>query len=169
MINRAIFTIALLLLAAVASATEFSLRDCVRLGIENNPEVHAYRLAVDEADEEVNMAWSDFLPTFSINYNYSKLRNDSNEERDTDYLDQHSDSFSCRLTQPIFTGLSGINGLKRARQSREYRKAEFDYMRLQLVRNISASYYACLYAEQRIALWQESIERLQKQKKIAQA
>ena len=159
----------LLTLPCFSFAAPLTLQQCLERGMTHNPEVTAYRLAVDEANEGINEAWGAFLPTFSASYNYNQLSNGNSGERDTDYLDQDSTSFSCRLTQPIFTGLSGLAGLKRARQSERYRRAELRYVQQQLTQKIRSSFYALLHAEQRTLQWQESVQRLEQQQNIATA
>jgi len=157
-------------LCRLASAGALTLEECIRWGLAQNPQVHAYALAVDEADQEILEAWGAFLPTLSMGYNYNQLSNsNSSTERDSDYLDQNSDNFNVRLTQPLFTGFSGMAGLKRARQSREFRLTELRFMRQQLVREIQTSFYTHLQAARRADQWVASVERLQRQKDIAAA
>lgn len=151
------------------AAVPMSLDECIQRGLEYNPEINAYELAGEEADRGIEEAWGAFLPTLSINYSYNKLQNNATNERDNDYLDQNSNSFSTRLTQPLFTGLSGIAGLKRARANKEYREAELRYIKNQLVREISISYYNLLYAQRRTRQWEESVSRLEEQQQIATA
>ncbi|MEA3464451.1 MAG: TolC family protein [Thermodesulfobacteriota bacterium] len=150
-------------------AAPLTLDQCIKRGMTHNPEVTAYHLAIDEANEGINEAWGAFLPTLSASYNYNQLSNGNSGERDTDYLDQDSNSFSCRLTQPIFTGLSGVAGLKRARKSEQYRRAELRYVQQQLTQKIRSSFYALLHAEQRTLQWQASVQRLEQQQQIATA
>jgi len=150
-------------------ASTLTLEQCINRGLTHNPEVEAYRLAIDEASEGINEAWGAFLPTLSISYNYNQLSNGSSGEQDSDYLDQNSNSFSCRLTQPIFNGFSGVAGLKRARQSKQYRQSELHYMQRQLIREISVSFFNLLHARQRVIKWQDSVQRLEQQSEIARS
>ncbi len=159
----------LLIFPPFVCASSLTLDQCIRRGLTHNPEVKAYELAVAETTQGINEARGAFLPTLSLGYNHSKLNNGSSSERDGDYLDQTSDSFSCRLTQPLFTGLSGVAGLKRARQSQKYRQVELTYMKKQLVKEISISFSSLLYARQRAEQWERSIQRLEQQKNIATA
>lgn len=152
-----------------AAAVPFSLDACIQRGLEYNPEINAYELASEEADRGIEEAWGAFLPTLSLNYSYNKLQNSADNERDNDYLDQDSNSFSTRLTQPLFTGFSGVAGLKRARANKDYRGAELRYIRNQLIQRISSSYYNLLYAKRRTQQWRESVARLEEQEEIARA
>jgi len=153
----------------LASAAPLTLNQCIQHGLTHNPEIKAYQFSVDEAQQGINEAWGSFLPTLSINYGITQLSNGASGERDTDYLDQESDTLSCRLTQPLFTSFSGMAGLKRARQSREYRTTELRYMQQQLVREISITFYDLLYAQQLSNQWLVSVERLKQQATIASA
>jgi outer membrane protein len=156
-------------LTTSAFASELTLEQCIQHGLTHNPEIKAYQFSVDEAQQGINEAWGSFLPTLSINYGITQLSNGASGERDTDYLDQESDTLSCRLTQPLFTSFSGMAGLKRARQSREYRTTELRYMQQQLVREISITFYDLLYAQQLSNQWLVSVERLKQQAIIASA
>ncbi|MBW2010126.1 MAG: TolC family protein [Deltaproteobacteria bacterium] len=163
-------TIAVILLCCAPSfAAPLSLEECIDRGLSENPEIKAYQLAVEEAGEGIKEAWGAFFPTLSLNYGYNQLSNDSSGERDTDYLDQDSDSFSCRLSQPVFAGFSGVAGLKRARRSKQYRHYELKSMQQQLVREIRTSFYDILRATALAEKWAGSIRRLEKQRRIAEA
>lgn len=158
-----------LLFSSLALAENYTLEQCVERGLTHNPEIKAYQFSVDEAQHGINEAWGSFLPTLSFNYSATQLSNATSGETDSDYLDQETETLSCRLTQPVFTGFSGIAGLKRARQSRDYRLTELLYMQQQLVREIKVAFYDLLYAEQLCTKWQASVERLKQQATIANA
>ena len=147
-----------------------SLEQCIVRGLRANPVIRAYRIAVQEAGEGIREAWGAFLPTLSLNYGRNQLvNNNGGEERDTDYLDQTSNSFTCRLTQPIFTGFSGVAGLKKARHSKAYRENELRFMEQQLVREIRASFYDILRASELVDKWSGSVRRLEEQREIVAA
>ncbi len=161
--------IGMLLPAFAGAAIPLTLDQCIQRGLNYNPEIIAYELASEEAARGIDEAWGAFLPTLSLNYSYNKLRNSSDNERDNDYLDQNSDSFSTRLSQPLFAGFSSVAGLKRARADKEYRDTELRYIKNRLIREISSSYYNLLYAKRRTEQWRESVQRLEEQQEIASA
>ncbi len=158
----------LLISPVLASAESLTLDQCLARGLEFNPQVMAYRLAVDEAEEGIYEAWGAFLPTLSVDYGYSQLDNSGDVTLATD-LSQQSESFSVRLSQPLFTGMAGVAGLKKARQSRTYREYELKYMQQQLVREIRTSFYDILHSGQMVDRWTESVGRLGNQQRIAKA
>nr|WP_320051343.1 TolC family protein [uncultured Desulfuromonas sp.] len=156
-------------LCAELFAQNLSLQQCLQLGLSQNPEIRSYMLSHEEADVAIKEAWGEFLPTLSFEYRYNQLSNDSSKETDNDYLDQDSDSFSCRLTQPLFSGLSGVAGVKHARTFRDYRQQELNAILLQRTREIRTSFYEYLQASQRSEQWRASVGRLESQKEIATA
>ncbi len=164
----------LFLLAASVSlwggqAQALTLDQCLQLSEQHNPQLRAYSLAVDEADKGINEAWGAFLPTVSLSYTTTELQNAAKKETDSDYLDQQSDSFSCRLTQPLFTGLSGVTGLRRARDLHQYRQIELGHLRQQVREGVKKSFYQLLHQKALVLLWQDSVQRLVKQQQIAEA
>jgi outer membrane protein TolC len=171
-LRKTFYTALFLVLCSIqihAATLPLTLQECIERGLEYNPEINAYRLASEEAERGIEEAWGAFLPTLSLNYSYNKLSNNASNERDNDYLDQNSNSFSTRLTQPLFTGFSGVAGLKRARANKKYREAELRYIKNRLIREVSVSYYNLLYAQRRTLKWRESVSRLEEQQDIAKA
>ena len=168
--NKITLLLLLFLLVPVAcGAMPLTLEQCIRQGLTNNPEIQAYQFAVEEADEAINVSWGAFLPTLSVDYRKGQLQNDTKGERDTDYLDQDSETLSVRLNQTLFAGFSGVASLKKARQSKQYHQYELEYIRLEVAQKIRTSYLDILQQQQLQAKWQESIKRLQRQLKIATA
>lgn len=166
---RIIFSALMLcFLPVFSSAASLTLEECVEQGMSFNPQMKAYRLAIGEAEEGVSEALSAFLPTFSVDYNYTYLENDS-DALDRDYRSQDSDRFTLRLSQPLFTGMSGVAGLNKARQSQNYHEYQLMFMQRQLTREIHASFYDILHASKLVEKWSESITRLERQREIAKA
>lgn len=153
----------------LAAAGPLTLDQCIARGLAFNPEIKAYQLAVSGAGEGINEARGDFLPTLTLSYGYSQISGGGSNERDNDYLDQESNSYSVRLSQPLFSGLSGIAGLQKARQSKRYREYELQRAKHRLVREIRTSYFDILLAKEMIAKWSDSVARLEKQRLIAKA
>lgn len=156
-------------LCGAVSAGPITLQQCIIRGLAENPEIKAYRLQVDEATEGVREAVGAFLPTLTFGYTRNQLSNGSSDERDTDYLDQTSDSLSARVSQPLFAGFSSVAGLQKARRNKDYRRYELQHMQLRLVRQIHANFHDILQAEAQVEKWRGSVKRLEGQRRIAQA
>jgi outer membrane protein len=162
---------ALFLLASpvLTCASSLTLDQCIEHGLAFNPQITAYRLSIEEAEEGIYEAWGSFLPTLSADYNYNQLTNSGSANLDRDYLSSDSQSFQIRLSQPLFTGMAGMAGLKKARESQTYREYELRLVQQQLIREIRISFNDILLQEQLIEKWTESIERLENQQEIAKA
>ncbi len=159
----------ILLSPFLTCAATLTLDQCIERGLEMNPQVKAYQLTIDEAQEGIYEAWGSFLPSLSVDYGYSRLENGASTERDVDYLKQQSNTFTARLSQPLYDGMSGVASLKRARQSRMYQEQQLLFMQQQLAREIRASFYDILRAETLVIKWTESVARLKNQQEIASA
>ena len=159
----------LLGLASSAVAEPLTLQAAIARGIAENARLKAYGIGVGEAREDVRGAWGAFLPTLGMSYQDTRLSNDSSAERDTDYLNQQSDSSTLSLSQPLFSGFAGVAGVRKSNLALEARELERKHMEAQLVREIRRDFHAVLQAQAQERLWVESIGRLRRQKEIAQA
>ena len=164
-----ILLFALLLLPGFVGAELLTLDQCLTRGLAENPQVKAYRLAVRAGQEGIYESYGAFLPTLSLNYGKSKLENSGDLGTQVDALSQKNDTLTVRLSQPLYTGLAGLSGLKRARQSHTYHEYDLQLIEHQLAREIKISFYEILQSEQLITKWIESVDRLERQQKIAQA
>ena len=164
-----IFFLLLLLLPNLASAELLNLEQCLNRALAVNPQVKASRMAIDEAQEGIYEARGAFLPTLSVKVGHTQLTNNGKEERNSDYLSQKSDSFTIRLSQPLFTGMAGMAGLSRAQKTRSYREFEYQNIRQQLALKVRLSFYDILKSQHLVSKWKESVGRLESQQKIARA
>jgi outer membrane protein TolC len=164
-----IFSVALMLLPSWAGADALTLDDCIERALVENPELKAYKFAVKEADAGVGEAVGAFLPSLTLSYDFSKLYDSSGQGQDTDYIDQQTDRFAVRITQPLFAGLGNLAGLKKARENQRYREKELLFVTSRLVRDIRTGFYDVLLAEQIVVKRKDSVKRLEEQVLIAEA
>lgn len=155
--------------ATAASAEPLNLQACVTRALTENAQLKAYALGVGEAREDVRGAWGDFLPTLGLSYGKNKLTNDSAAERDADYLNQRSNSSTVTVSQPLFSGFSGVAGVKRSNLGLEYQELQLRSIQAQVIREIRRDFYAVLQAQAMVDLWEAAITRLERQKEIANA
>lgn len=159
----------LLLLPSWGFATAMTLEECIAKAMVDNPQIKAYQSAIKEAEAGIGEAWGTFLPTLSFSYDYTELLDSSGNGSDADYFDQQSDRFTAKISQPLFSGLSSVAGLKKARQNKEYRERELQYIKAQLVREVRSIFYDLLYARQLVGKRAESVQRLEQQSRVAEA
>ncbi|NTV13887.1 MAG: TolC family protein [Desulfobulbaceae bacterium] len=157
------------LVSTPVAAEPLSLQASVARALAENPQLKASALGVDEASEDVSSAWGDFLPTLGLSYGRNKMSNDSSSERDTNYLDQRNNSSTVTLSQSLFSGFSGVAGVKRSNLVREYQELQLRTSQAQMVREIRRDFYTVLQAQALLELWDAAIKRLERQKEIANA
>lgn len=153
----------------VVAAEPLDLQACITRALAENSQLKAYALGVGEAREDVRGAWGDFLPTLGLSYGKNKLINDSAVERDADYLDQRSNSSTLTISQPLFSGFSGVAGVKRSNLSLEHQKLQLHSIQAQVIREIRRDFYGVLQSQALLDLWEAAITRLERQKEIANA
>lgn len=167
-----------------SDGTYYTLADCIKKALEENQEIKSRALAVESAEEGIYQAMGDFLPTLGLNYGKTKLdktrRTTDISQENGEEVDPKIDSqetFSpnrnknrtLSITQPLFTGFSGIYGLNKARYLKEYREQELLQAQQKMANDVSTSFYDRLRASLLITKLQESIERLEKQQRIVGA
>ncbi|MBD1401315.1 TolC family protein [Pelovirga terrestris] len=161
----------LLAMASPVAATSLHLTvdEAILRGLEQNPQVKGSHLAVAEAEEGINQSRSAFLPTLSVDYSYRRLYNNTNGERDTDFLSQRSQTFQSRLTQPLFKGFSSVAGYRKAELTRDYRHYQLNDLQRRLVLEVKQNFADYLWAQQRLVRWEESVGRLKRQIELVSA
>jgi outer membrane protein TolC len=170
MIQRIISGILLLLLTSASAVAEsLTLQDSVSRALAENTQLKVYSLGVGEAREDVHGAWGDFLPTLGFGYSQNQLINNSPLESNTDYLDQASNSTSITLSQPLFSGFSGVAGVRRATFSLDSQQMRLRSVQAQVVREIRHDFYGVLHGQALVDLWDAAITRLERQKEVANA
>jgi len=156
-------------LQAEDPGTELNLEKCIQRGLKESTELKSYALQIDEAVQGINESYGNFLPNLGVTYNYGRLINDDTGESDTDFIENQNQTLTIRLSQPLFTGLSGVVGVKKAKLYREYQKVEYLRGQLLIIDRIVTSFYDKLLAKKRMELLNNSIDRLNKQREIVSA
>ena len=102
-----------ILLILTASASAGNLKDIIRLGIENNPELKVYRQRMKISNYEYREAISDFFPKASISYSSVDISKSPSfpfsipgmpEPMNFDLTRRKYYDLSLQVKQPIFTG-----------------------------------------------------------------
>lgn len=83
--------------------------------------------------------------------------------------DMDGESFSITLTQELFSGFASLYGVDRAQLAHQRSRYELKRAQLELSRDIRQVFYAILVAGQRIAQWQGSVDRLERQQELVAA
>lgn len=159
----------LLGISTVAHAATYDLAACVARGLHHNRELASRAIAIHEAEKERGKAGNLFFPTLSLSHQITTINNANSSERNSDYLDQGSNSTALRLSQPLFSGFTGLNTLDKAKYLKDYRLAELEEAELLLVRDIHRQFFEHLGLQEEVTANQETIAGLERQRAVVQA
>ncbi len=168
-VSTLFFVLSSLICSSLSASTAFTLRQCVDKGLADNPGLKAYELSIKESQLGVKESYGEFLPTLALNYNYAELQNDNKSDPDEDFLDNTNKTLTLRISQPIFSGFSGVTAVKRAYLTSKYSKEQLVQGRLNIIDRIATAFYDRLRALKHIELRKASVERLEKQNQIVTA
>lgn len=154
---------------SVTASTVLSLQQCIDKALADNPGLKAYELSIKESELGVKQSYGEFLPTLGANYKYAKLLNDDKADTDEDFLDNSNQTLTLNISQPIFSGFSGVTAVRRAYLVEEYSTEQLLQGRLSTIDRIATSFYDRLRAMEHIELRKESVGRLEKQSQVVSA
>ncbi len=138
-----------------------SLRDALAYVYEHHPQLMAEREKLKATEESIWLAISDFRPNVAAAYSKGRERTSSNDAR-WSYGD--TESRGLTVTQPIFSGLDGVAGLKAARQRVKAGRADLTALEQQVLYNTVVAYTGVAEAEEVLKLNQNNVDVLTKQR-----
>ena len=147
-----------------------TLEQCLQTGLENNPLLKASKFKVDAAGQDIKAARADFLPALSSSYSLSHISSLSSEGPvQTDYVDQDIHAFNGKLTQILYAGSRIVNTYGKAKFLEQASQADMNLAKLELAYHIEATFYTLMKAKQDVIATKESVNRLSKSVKSAEA
>ncbi len=151
-----------LLNAASAGEQVLSLNDCLKIGLDKNPKLKSANLMVDAAQEEINAAKADFLPSVSAGANYNNLTSiDASGPTDADYIDQQSTNYNIGISQVLYAGNRLVNARDRAIERRKMFVEEKAYTQAELAYQIKVVYFQLMKAKQDVQVGVDTVKRLE--------
>jgi outer membrane protein len=158
------------------SGKEITIKQAISLALANNSQVKRAWLSVEDADEQVKIAWSNVLPDVSSSISYTRNLEipvnfvpakffDPNAPADQlvplQFGTDNNWNGGFTVSQTIFRG-EAIIGIS---TSELYKSAQQENLRAtsqQIVTQTRLAYYNVLIAQQRVGLQQKAIERIRK-------
>lgn len=145
-----------------ASDSVLSLNDCLKIGMENNPHLKSASLMVDSAQEDINAAKADFLPSVSSSINYGIIKHDDGSGKiDTDYIDQQNTVYSVGVSQVLYAGNRLVNTRDRAVERRKMFLEDRAYTEAELAYQIKSTYFQLMKAKQDVQIGIDTVKRLE--------
>lgn len=161
----------LLILTSNSFAIELDLKMCIEAGIKNNPKVQSATYTELSKSEDVKSALLNLvLPDITITRSRQDLMSvGSSGSVDVEYLDQIADLTSFNISKDIISLISDLPLYHRAGLEKKIAEYQKRQTILQLVRDISVTFYSILKVEQDIKSLRDAISHLKVNYEYAKA
>ncbi len=147
---------------AFAEDKVLSLDDCLKIGLANNPKLKSAKFMVDSAQEDINAAKADFLPSVNAGANYNNISSiDSSGTIDFDYIDQQNTNYNIGVSQILYAGKRLVNSRDRAVERRKMFLEEKAYTQAELTYQIKVVYFQLMKAKQDVQVGIDTVKRLE--------
>lgn len=153
-----------LALSLPAAALTYTMEEAVNEALKVNPVLESSAQYLRAAESARLEARAGFGPSVGVNYG-ATLYDKERPERNT----KKSYSFSVNVSQPLFTGFNLLNSYQKAALQEDEKRLELENARLDIVRQVQASFLEYLRAQENIRSTQRSLERARAQLALARA
>lgn len=132
---------------------ELSLEECIRIALANSPRAVNANLAVQEAQVNLNLARSEFLPTATVgaSQGYTNQKTDGFPRTDHGSPDVYA---QARLSLSGITDIA--RGVKISKLALEQAQTDYDGVKNEITGSIKRYYYALLSAKRAMAIRTQS-------------
>ncbi len=148
---------------------KWSLANCIDAALQKNPGLLSLDFEISQRRQQLYAAIGNFLPDFSMNYNHNSVHSDDYKKGDGHGRSYEGDNLILTLTQPIFDGFSGINGIRLAALEEEKAVNMREMQRRRTIASIRSSYFEKLAAEAIRKNYEISLQRLLEQLQASKA
>ncbi|MBP3513312.1 MAG: TolC family protein [Elusimicrobiaceae bacterium] len=132
---------------------ELSLEDCIQIALSNSPRAVSAQLAVQDAQVNLNLARSEFLPTATMgaSQGYANQKTDGFPRTDHGQPDVYAQA------QLSLSGITDIaRGVKISKLSLEQAQTDFEGVKNEISGTIKKYYYALLSAKRAVSIRTQS-------------
>lgn len=148
--------------SAFAEEKALSLNDCLKLGMKNNPKLKSANFMVDAAQEDLNAAKADFLPSVSAGANYNNITSiDASGPTDSDYIDQQNTNYNIGISQTLYAGKRIVNSRDKAVERKKMFLEDKAYTEAELAYQIKSVYFQLMKAIQDVQVGVDTVKRLE--------
>jgi len=155
-----VFLAAMPLLAQELETPFLTLEQCLKIAIENNPQLLASHYLVQESEARVDEVQSGFYPTFDINASasrsYYKAKISSGGLTNQDNI-----KAGIYARYPIFQGFQTIALSEAVKAGFQASQAQYRSNEEELALNVTEAYYRLLQAVRLVTVAEKSLERSQ--------
>ncbi|MCF8106050.1 MAG: TolC family protein [Desulfohalobiaceae bacterium] len=147
-----------------------TLVESVLYGLDNNPNIKAAEFEIKKSASDVGQARSQFLPRLTSSWENRRLESISAEGPTAEEaISQDFSSLAIQVVQPLFAGLSNLNGYQQAKMQKELSRQEKGRRELQLILDIQTNFLKLLKAREDVETLEKTVRRLEVNVESAQA
>lgn len=149
----------------------YTLDESIQYALEHNWSVKEKEEKIVESTYVEKEAKSDFLPTFSTTYSYTRL-NDVNDITipgigSIETGDQDNYQWKASVTQPLFTGFALMSAHELAKLGIDQSSVALELERLDLALSVKEAYYGVLEADRAVDVAKSAVEALTSHRETA--
>jgi outer membrane protein len=169
---RTIFVIAFLSLRAATVCAEervYTLQDAYEAALTKGEAIKLSEENAVQAESRVDQAWTYLYPRVTANGAYTRYNEvlpPGNGGIVFQPLDQYNASLV--LTQPLYTGGRTLAALRAARTMRESSRSDYSTARQSIMFGVAEAYYAVVKARKLVEVSKNSLERMERHKKVTE-
>jgi outer membrane protein TolC len=126
----------------------YTLREAISEALSKNPTLRAKEQEIDQAVQFKNQARTEFLPKFTTEYNYTRLRNDVRNFGVVS-IPVSQDNYAWRtfLRQPVFRGFALLSNYELSKLGIDQSETETELAKLDLALRVKVAYFDILIAD----------------------
>ena len=156
--------------AAPVLPVRYTLAQSIEQALRTSPRIGAYAYRTLSANMDAGIAYTQMFPSATLSAGRSYVRNESYSGLvDPDYVDQHVDTLSVQLYQPLFAGMTLLNGYQKALLNEELAKAEQQGTEDQVVMDVQVTFFDLVKTRGEVRSLQSAVKRLQSSSEAVQA
>jgi outer membrane protein len=154
---------------AAAETAVISLQDAYEAALKTYEGVKISEEGLVQADSRVDQAWSYIYPRLTAFGSYTRF-NETLPPNGGTFLFQPlgQTQASLVLTQPLYTGGRTLAALRAAKTMRDSSRSDYTTVRQNTLMSVSEAYYAVIRAGKIVDVSRDSLERMERHKKVTE-
>jgi outer membrane protein len=166
--------ICLLLTSAVTTASAgdrvYTIQDAYVAALKENEVVKLSEESIVQAESRVDQAWTYLYPRLTARGAYTRYNEVLPPGGGGGFIFQPLDQINTALvlTQPLYTGGRTLAALRVAKTMRESSRSDLSATKQTLLLGVAEAYYAVLKAQKLVEVSKNSLERMERHKKVTE-
>ena len=173
-----ILYILFILVISVLGAQEYDVSECIKIALDRKGTLVSAGLDVESANQGVLGSYSGVLPSLSLSTSGGKTKYPVQENIIPDLVNLEIDTITSgessymsaglSINQTIYNGGRSVNAIKQARISLDIAKLRQRNTKIEVIQNVTRSYYGLLQAQQLLEVAEKNLILSEKQVDLVQ-